>query len=200
MKYLYYHMDGSSLQPTLNPNGRTGEWWLYRAASVWQHFGEAANRDGHPKLGYAIVNQGLRSTYTPPITPTNPNNDNVTNIQQTFLPAPYNFDARSGDNPQFRAIWRDMAGLRGRAYLRSKAVTGDSTLQVENQLVDEGALELAYEGQRWADLLRVAIRRNDPSFIAERVFDKLRKDGNGNAGAVRAKLANREWYLPFRWQ
>jgi len=195
MKYLYYYMDGNSFIPTINTNGRTGEWWLYRAASVWQHFGEAANRDGFPKLGYAIVNQGIRSTYTPPNPPSN-----VTNIQQTFLDAPYNFDARSGDNPQFRAIWRDMAGLRGRAYLRSKDVTNpaDSVKQVEDMLIDEGALELAYEGQRWADLLRIAIRRNDPSFIANRIYDKLRKENSGNASQARAKLLSRDWYLPLK--
>ena len=196
MKYLYYALDGSSFLPTLNASGRSGEWWLGRAASVWQHFGEAANRDGYPKLGYAIVNQGINSTYTPPSPPAD-----VTNIQQTFLPSPYNFDARNGDNPQYRAIWRDMAGLRGRAYLRPRELTGsDSTTQVENMLVDEAGLELAYEGQRWADLLRVAIRRNDPAFLANKVFSKLQKDGNGNAAAARSKLMQKEYYLPFKWQ
>jgi starch-binding outer membrane protein, SusD/RagB family len=195
MKYLYYYMDGNTFIPSLNSNTRTGEWWLYRAAGVWQHYGEAANRDGYPKLGYAIVNQGIKNTYTPPNPPSN-----VTNIMQTFLPAPYDFDARMGDNPQYRAIWRDMAGLRGRASLTSKQVVGDSTTSVENMLVDEGALELAYEGQRWSDLLRVAIRRNDPTYIANKVGDKLRKDGSAYAASAQAKLAAGEYYLPFKWK
>jgi starch-binding outer membrane protein, SusD/RagB family len=195
MKYLYYYMDGNTFIPSINSNTRSGEWWLSRAASVWQHYGEAANRDGYPKLGYAIVNNGIKTTYTPP----NPPSD-VTNIMQTFLPPPYDFDARNGDNPQYRAIWRDMAGLRGRAYLQPKQVVGDSLTSVENMLVDEGALELAYEGQRWSDLLRVAIRRNDPSYIANKIYDKLRKDGNGFAGTAQAKLLAREYYLPFRWK
>lgn len=200
MKYLYYYLDGSTFVPTLNSNARSGEWWLYRAASVWQHFGEAANRDGYPKLGYAVINQGIKSAYTPTPAPTN-----VTNIMNTFsLPDPYRFDARDGDNPQFRAIYRHMAGLRGRAYLTARPLTAtsvaDSITQVEAQLVDEGGLELAYEGQRWADLLRVAIRRNDASFIATKIYDKLQKDGNGNAAATRAKLLAKEYYLPFKWQ
>lgn len=195
MKYLYYYMDGNTFIPTANSNTRTGEWWLTRAASVWQHFGEAANRDGYPKLGYAIANQGIQTTYTPPNPPSN-----VTNIKQTFLPPPYDFDARMGDNPQFRAIWRDMAGLRGRASLRPLPVVGDSTISVENMLTDEGALELAYEGQRWSDLLRVAIRRSDPSYIASRVGNKLRKDGSGYAGSAEAKLSAGEYYLPFKWK
>jgi hypothetical protein len=195
MKYLYYYMDGSNFIPTINSNTRNGEWWLYRAASVWQHYGEAANRDGYPKLGYAVVNYGIKTTYTPPSPPSN-----VTNIMQTFLPAPYDFDARNGDNPQFRAIWRDMAGLRGRASLQPKPVVGDSTTSVENMLTDEGALEMAYEGQRWSDLLRVAIRRNDPSYLASRVGNKLRKDGSGYAGSAEAKLGAGEYYLPFKWK
>jgi hypothetical protein len=188
-------MDGNTFLPTANSNTRTGEWWLTRAASVWQHYGEAANRDGYPKLGYAIVNNGIRSTYTPPNAPSN-----VTNIMQTFLPPPYDFDARMGDNPQFRAIWRDMAGLRGRASLRALPVVGDSTISVENILTDECALELAYEGQRWSDLLRIAIRRSDPSYIASRVGNKLRKDGSGYAGSAEARLSAGEYYLPFKWK
>jgi hypothetical protein len=67
-------------------------------------------------------------------------------------------------------------------------------------LTDEAGLELAYEGQRWSDLLRIAIRRNDPSFIADKVYAKLIKEGSGNAGSARAKLMNKEYYLPFKWQ
>ena len=93
-----------------------------------------------------------------------------------------------------------MAGLRGRASLRSVPVVGDSTTSVENMLVDEGALELAYEGQRWSDLLRVAIRRNDASYLASRVGNKLRKDGSGHAGSAEAKLSAGEYYLPFKWK
>lgn len=201
MKFLYYYMDGNTFIPSLNSNGRSGEWWLYRAASLWQHFGEAANRDGYPKLGYAVVNQGIKSAYSP-----NPVPANVTDIQNTLnLPYPYNFDARSGDNPQFRAVYRDMNGLRGRAYLPSRLLTAtnvqDSISQLETQLVDEAGLELAYEGQRWSDLLRVAIRRNDPSFIADKVYNKLLKSGvsSGSAAQARAKLMTRDWYLPFKW-
>jgi hypothetical protein len=199
MKYLYYYMDGNTLIPSLNANARTGEWWLYRAASVWQHFGEAANRDGRHKLAYAIINRGIRDTYTPPNPPSN-----VTTIQNTLFDTDttYKFDARTGDNPQFRAIYRDMAGLRGRAYLREKPLTTtDSLTGIENLLIDEAALELAYEGQRWSDLLRIALRRNDPSFLAKKIGDKLRKEGMAaDAAHAEAKLNTIEGlYLPFRW-
>lgn len=69
----------------------------------------------------------------------------------------------------------------------------------EDGLIQESALENAFEGSRWPDLLRIARRRNDPSFIADRIYNKLMKGGDPNAGVARARLMNREnWYLPFK--
>jgi len=85
--------------------------------------------------------------------------------------------------------------------LRPQVLTGDSTLAVEDGIVSEAALELAYEGHRWPDLLRVALRRNDPAWLADKIYNKLLKDNNPQAAAVRAKLMNvQNWYLPFKMQ
>jgi hypothetical protein len=75
----------------------------------------------------------------------------------------------------------------------------DSVRILESQLIDEAALELAYEGHRWPDLLRIAIRRDDPSFIADKVYAKLQKSGKqGEADQARAQLLARNWFLPFK--
>jgi hypothetical protein len=76
----------------------------------------------------------------------------------------------------------------------------DSVTNVENMIIQEDALELAYEGERWSDLLRVAIRRNDPSFIADKVYNKLLKSGlsAAAASAARTKLLAKDWFLPFK--
>jgi starch-binding outer membrane protein, SusD/RagB family len=98
--------------------------------------------------------------------------------------------------------WYRNAGIRGRAFLKAQILpVGDSTTTVEDQIFSEGALELAFEGNRWADLVRVALRRNDPSVIADRVYQKLLQEGNSQAATVRAKLMDKNnWFLPFKMQ
>ncbi len=200
MKYLYNYLGTNNL-PT-NVFAGQGKWFLSRATTVHLHYAEAANRDGQYKVAYALTNRGIRETYDP--LPGGANARDVTNIQQTLQPPPYDFDARQGDAPPYRNTWYRNIGIRGRANLKAVPVVNpaDSLREVENMIINEDALELAYEGQRWSDLLRVAIRRNDPSFIADKVYNKLIKSGlsAGAAGQARSKLLNRDWFLPYKWQ
>lgn len=200
MKYLYNYL-GSDNQP-VNLFSKTGKWFLERAATLHLHYAEAANRAGKYKVAYALVNKGIGYTYDPfPGNAVSANRD-VTNYQQTFLPWPYDFDARGGQAPAYRNTWYRNIGIRGRANLKPVTLpVTDSVTNVENMIITEDALELAYEGQRWSDLLRVAIRRNDPAFIADKVYDKLRKSGlsAGAASAARAKLMAKDWFLPFKF-
>ncbi|MGC4234186.1 MAG: RagB/SusD family nutrient uptake outer membrane protein [Niabella sp.] len=166
-------------------NANTEKWFLYRAAALHLAFAEAANRDGHHTIANALVNQGIQPTL----------GNRIINEGGAYL-----FDARKSDNPQIAADWYLNAGLRGRANLYTVPVTTDSTIAIENMIVEEAALELAFEGRRWSDLVRIALRRNDPSFLADKVYEKLRKQNNPAAATVRAKLMNKEnWYLPFKW-
>lgn len=184
MKYLYNYLDETSFQP-VNLLQKEGKWFLYRAASLHLDFAEAANRDNKHRVAYALLNQGVNLTFG----------------GQSGEGAPYNFDGRTLSNPTYRADWYRNVGIRGRAMLKSTEVTGDSTIAIENSIVNEAALELAYEGRRWSDLVRIALRRNDASFLADKVYAKLLKDNDPQAAAVRTKLMNKEnWYLPFKWK
>ncbi len=196
VKYLYNYLDASSFIPT-NPLQKPGQWFLNRVSNVHLHFAEAANRDGKRKLAAALLNQGISTTYDP--TPGVTGRD-VTTIMNTLSePYPYNFDARNGETPRYRGDWHRNAGIRGCARVNPAAIVGDSTLSIESALLNESALELAYEGHRWADLVRISIRRNDPAILANAVFNKLSKDGNPGAAAARTKLLDRKnWYLPFK--
>ncbi|MEY2916868.1 MAG: hypothetical protein RIS73_582, partial [Bacteroidota bacterium] len=200
MKYLYNYLGTDNLP--INTFSKPGKWFLLRAANLHLHYAEAANRAGKHRVAYALVNKGIGYTYDPfPGNGVSANRD-VTNYQQTFLPWPYDFDARGGQAPAYRNTWYRNMGIRGRANLKPVALpVTDSITNIENMIVTEDALELAYEGERWSDLLRVAIRRNNPAFIADKIYDKLRKSGlsAGAANAARTKLMNKDWFLPFKF-
>lgn len=192
MKYLYKYEAAADQFKT------DGDWFLYRAAKLHLRYAEAANRDNQQQVAYALLNFGILSAYNP--LNLNPTTDDVTNAMQTFLPFPYDFDARTGEAPRFRSPWHRNAGVRGRAYLTGVGAIGDDMITTENNIINEAALELAYEGNRWEDLVRVALRRNDPAFLADKIYEKLNKEGNAEAANVRAKLMNiNNWYLPFNW-
>jgi starch-binding outer membrane protein, SusD/RagB family len=194
MKYLYNYINPITNTPIgVSLQEKNGTWFLYRAATLHLRYAEAANRDKRRKLAFALMNQGIPNTYD------NAANSDKTNLQATFDVPPYDFNARVGNVPLFRESWYRNTGIRGRALLQSVAVVGDSTLSIENSLIEESALELAYEGQRWGDLVRIALRRNDPAFLADKVYQKLRKANNPNADAVRTKLMDKNnWFLPFK--
>ncbi|MES2880631.1 MAG: RagB/SusD family protein, partial [Bacteroidota bacterium] len=180
---------------------KNGRWFLFRQAHLHLRFAEAANRDGFPKLAYALFNNGIPTAFDVAGV------IDKTNIMNTFMyPDPYKFDARNGTIPNYRSPWYRNIGIRTRANLVNYPLTAtnvaDSITQIEAGLINEQALETAFEGTRWPDLLRVAIRNNDPSFIADKIYSKLIKSGTsaGFAAQARNKLMNRDWFLPFRWQ
>lgn len=180
---------------------KNGKWFLFRQAHLHLHFAEACNRDGIPRLASALLSNGLPSEYDVPGV------NDKTNLQNTFdLPVPYQFDARNGEIPRYRADWYRNIGVRRRANLLNYEVTAttvaDSIYQMETGIINENALETAFEGNRWPDLLRVAMRRDDASFLADKVYEKLHKNPatQGLADAARAKLLNKDWFLPFVWE
>lgn len=193
MKYIYKYEAAANVFKT------DGDWFLYRAAKLHLRYAEAANRDNQQKIAWALLNFGIQAAYTP--AGYNNTTGDATNIKQTFQPFPYDFDARQGDFPSYRAIWHRGGGIRGRAYLTAAGAIGDDMITTENNIINEAALELAYEGNRWEDLVRVALRRNNPAFLADKVYEKLNKEGNPKAAEVRAKLMIvTNWYLPFTWK
>jgi hypothetical protein len=204
MKQLYYYVDPITFLPT-NIFQKQGRWLIYRGATNMAHFAEAACNDplAGPKLAYALTNVGVQRVYDgawPAAATSTSVPADHTNINQTKLGAPYDLDARQGETPYFRSQWYRARGSRTRANLPALSATlASDKLGMESAIVDEAGLELAFEGNRWSDLVRVALRRGDPSFLADKVYQKLLRDGNPNAIAVRAKLMTpANWYMPFK--
>lgn len=65
----------------------------------------------------------------------------------------------------------------------------------EEQILEERARELAFEGERFYDLMRVAKRRNDPSFLAKKVSEKF--SGSKRQEIYNLLLDERNWYINY---
>lgn len=182
-----------------------GKWGIYRTGLLHLRFSEAANRDGQTKLGWAFLNIGLKNTYyvgtylagaQSPVSEAELN----TMITPYAKESPYYFDARK--YAETSATWYRSCGIRTRAGVTALDLSYQTDMVgLEGKLIDEAALETAFEGNRWPDLMRVALRQNNPAFLADRIYQKLLKAGNPNAAAVRQKLMDpANWYLPFDWK
>lgn len=224
-----------NVQGTLTPLNRGGQWNIFRAAGLHLRFSEAANRDGHGRVAYALINYGLMRTFyygrfsgESNLLPQSFFELESQITHEGFGPdmvhysesSPYYFDAR--DNQQVaRGVWYRHGGLRNRATLPAldlPGITYATAIELglggngqvmigfdvdrelfEDKIIEEAALEMAFEGNRWSDLMRIARRRNDPAFLADKVYEKLLKANHPKAGEVRSKLMDpNNWYLPFK--
>jgi hypothetical protein len=198
---------------------------LYRGANLFLRFAEAANHDGRHRIAFSFLNNGIVANFD-----NNPgagNSRNVTDTQQTRdeitgqyeIPL-YYFDARVGDYPQYRNTWYRNIGIRSRVSTMNARVDstrsfnmtvlprvvtnrGNLIYDMDNLLIAESGLETAFEGHRWGDLLRIALRRQatEPNYLADKIGAKFDAAHSSEATAVRAKLADKaNWYLPFRWK
>ena len=63
--------------------------------------------------------------------------------------------------------------IRGRVGVMRIPLGADATIEeLEDAIMEERAMELAFESYRWHDLVRVSRTRNDASFLIDRVVEK----------------------------
>ncbi|MEP3837827.1 MAG: RagB/SusD family nutrient uptake outer membrane protein [Algibacter sp.] len=166
-----------------------------RAAKIYLRYAEAINYAGYPYHALTIINGIFNNPDVEPVDAL------VFNNAEGFL----NFDidqyytVNNSDQPI-----SGNRGIRGRVGMAPVSIDEDLALneaiqEVGALILEEAALELAFEGNRWEDLLRFAKRDNNPAIIADAVFNKFDTSGNtGQASEVRAKLMDpTNWFLPL---
>lgn len=171
---------------------------LTRAASVYIRLAEVVNRAGYPEHALSIINKGVKDDAVTVGAPRFINNtDGFLNFVQNKYYTVSSSGVASGGN----------VGVRGRVGMAPVSVSAfithdDSVKQVELLILNEAALESAFEGTRWQDLLRIASRNNDPSILADAVSNKFTLAGdNAIAATVHTKLMDpANWYLPLNKQ
>ena len=62
-------------------------------------------------------------------------------------------------------------------------------------IIKEMALEGVFEGYRFYDLMRVALRRNNPAYLADPVS---RRNGEVDSELRQKLMDTKNWYLPIQ--
>lgn len=168
----------------------------YRKSMVYLRYAEALNRAGYPQSAFAILKYGLC--------------DENINAYVDSLERESAADLIAFDKTIFTR--ETTIGIHSRGsgdsecnahYVLPMPQTSLPSRQdtinyqiplVEDIIVTEMALEGAFEGNRYYDLMRVSLRRSDPSYLADAVS---RRNGETDE-SLRTLLKNTSnWYLPL---
>ena len=183
--YIYKILMMNPISTTKNTNKQI---MPYRVPLLYLRYAEAVNRIGKPNLAMAVLKNGLNRVTM--------NNKKIIPQSELATPLPnyMNFsDIRFDMNIGIRMRGCGNVNLDTTYYVIPKlAALQDSVIYVENLIQQELALESAFEGNRFQDLMRIAIRRDDNSYLANIVSAKY----TDNQEAIKAKLLIRtNWYL-----
>ncbi len=189
---------------------------IYRRTLAYQRLAEAINRAGYPHYAYQILASGINTTIL---------NDSVckyySEADSTLLVTQFNFPASRYVvyDPQNERTNANTMGIHSRGCGFAPAIESykmpynpeitDPAAQlawqqeqVEDMIVNEGALEFAFEGYRFYDLMRVALRRGDNSYLANKIYGRK---GESNVEEMKSIIGvdltdQKNWFLNWNGQ
>ena len=161
----------------------------YRRTMVYLRYAEALNRAGYPQSAFAILKYGICNEIV------NERVDSVERVQAGDLIV---FDPNIFTKETSLGIHSMGCGdtqCDTTYVIPALPARQDSIDFVEDKIVTEMALEGSFEGYRFYDLMRVALRRNDLSYLAEPIS---RRNGEKDESLYQLLMNKENWYLPKR--
>ena len=168
----------------------------YRRNMVYLRYAEALNRAGLPQSAMVILKHGLCAENVAL---------HVDSLERDKAGSLITFDAAVFSRDNVIGIHSLGSGDSdcNAFYALPQPATPLATRQdtinyqiplVEDLIINEMALEGSFEGYRYYDLLRVALRRHDPAYLADPV--SLR-NGTVDTGLRSLLMDPKNWYLPI---
>ena len=167
---------------------------VYRTRLLYLRYAEAVNRAGKPNLAFAVLKNGLNAMTLAidTIVPKSEKYSQYTDTTGTFYEYVNFENFVFDDNIGVHACGCGNVRLSTDFIIPSLNSLQDSVLFVEDKIIEELALETAFEGNRFHDLMRISLRRSDPAYLSDRVAEKY----TDNKEAIRSLLLDENnWYL-----
>ncbi|MBR1414237.1 MAG: RagB/SusD family nutrient uptake outer membrane protein [Prevotella sp.] len=194
---------------------------IYRRMMVYLRMAEALNQAGYPRMAFLILSSGVNNdVIQQEIIPYYPAESDSTYLAQFDFPVS-RYILLTAEGAATGQLGRsNTMGVHSRGSgwtpLNEYYVLPNDTLEpdqnklaqlvseqqvvVDSLLLNEDALEFAFEGTRYYDLMRFAMRQNNPgAFLSKYIYARRGADRAAEVQAeVKASLSDqRNWFL--RW-
>ena len=188
---------------------------IYRRTLVYLRLAEALNRAGYPRYAFQILSSGVNTEVLQDSVIPHYRADSLIIMRDYNFPGTRQSDpanAYVANSSPYRDFDVNTIGIHSRGCgftpaneyyqmpYNSKITDPQQQLawqqdQVEEMIMDEEALEFAFEGYRFYDLLRVALRRNDPTWLANKIQGR---NGNAPSGITVNLTDQNNWFLHWK--
>jgi hypothetical protein len=169
----------------------------YRTTMVYLRYAEALNRAGFPQSAFTILKYGMCQENLLA---------HVDSLEMSSAGQLISFDANVFTKEETIGIHSMGSGdtqvnnLYTLPMPSTPLATRQDTINyqiplVEDMIINEMALEGAFEGYRFNDLMRIALRRNDATYLADPI--SLRT-GIKNETLRALLMEPKNWYLPLQ--